>query len=52
MRDAEYLRDLVVREVYKPSHVSSAEQRADIFTKQLTRMSYLPLRGHLVDEVA
>ena len=52
LRDAEYLRDLVVREVYKPSHVSSAEQRADIFTKQLTRMSYLPLRSHLTDEVA
>ena len=51
LRDAEYLRDLVTREVYKPSHVSSAEQRADIFTKQLPRVSYTTLRAHLTTEL-
>ena len=42
----------VTREVFTPAvHVSSAEQRADIFTKQLPRMPYLVLREHITASV-
>ena len=51
LRDAEYLRDMVAREVYVPIHVTSAEQRADVFTKQLPRMPFLALREHLTTDV-
>ena len=48
LRDAEYLRDLVARDVFKPAHVPSAEQLADIFTKALLRQSFAALRARLV----
>ena len=51
LRDAEYLRDLVTREVFSPVHVSSAKQRADIFNKQLPRMPYLVLRENTTASV-
>ena len=51
LRDAEYLRDLVARETFKPTHVASADQRADTFTKQLPRMPFLAIRDHLVSDV-
>ena len=52
LRDAEYLRDLVAREVYAPTHVPSAEQVADIFTKALLRATFVALRAHLVGPVS
>jgi len=52
LRDAEYLRDLVTREVLAPSHVPSAEQVADLFTKALGRPTFLALRAQLVADVA
>jgi len=52
LRDAEYLRDLVARETYKPMHVASAEQRADILTKQLARPTYIALRNYLTRELS
>ena len=51
LRDAEYLRDLVARETFKPTHVASANQRADTFTKQLPRMPFLAIRDQLVSDV-
>ena len=51
LRDAEYLRDLVAREVLLPKHVISAEQVADMFTKAVARPNFNTLRARLVDEV-
>ena len=48
LRDAEYLRDLVAKEVYAPEHVSSAEQLADIFTKALPRPVFATLSARIV----
>ena len=52
LRDAEYLRDLVAREVLKPQHVSSSDQVADVFTKALPRLVFQALRALLVGAVA
>ena len=43
LRDAEYLRDLVAREVFKPEHVPSSRQLADAFTKALPRLVFAAL---------
>ena len=51
LRDAEYLRDMVSREAFTPKHVPSAEQRADIFTKQLLRSVFNTLRAYLTSDV-
>ena len=48
MREASYLRDLVARVVYKPEHVSSAEQLADILTKPVSRMLFMQLRDRIL----
>ena len=48
LRDAQYLRDLVAREVLRPSHVTSAKQLADIFTKALARVTFASHRERLV----
>jgi hypothetical protein len=48
LRDAEYLRDLVAREVFRPTHVPSAEQ---LFTKALMRAAFAALRPRLVGAV-
>ena len=48
LREAYYLRDLVARLVYRPTHVTSAEQAADIFTKALGRVTFQALRVRLV----
>ena len=47
LRDAYFLRDLVVRLVYKPVHVCSADQLADIQTKALPRITF----SRLVDAI-
>ena len=41
--NAEYLRDLVAREVFKPEHVPSSRQLADAFTKALPRLVFAAL---------
>ena len=51
MRDAEYLRDVVAREMFTPRHVTSAAQLADVFTKPLPRPTFMALRNQLVQEV-
>ena len=51
LRDAEYLRDMVAREAFRPQHVTSAEQRADVFTKQLMRHAFNTLRAYLTSDV-
>ena len=48
LRDAEFLRDMVAREVTVPRHVSSADQLADGFTKALPRLVFLAMRDRLV----
>ena len=47
LRDAEYLRDVVAREQFRPTHVPTEEQVADIFTKALPRPTFMHLRGRL-----
>ena len=47
LRDAYFLRDLVMRLVYKPVHVCSADQLADIQTKALPRITF----SRLVDMI-
>ena len=51
LRDAEYLRDLVAREVVVPRYVPSAEQIADAFTKPLPRQVFQALRALLVQQL-
>jgi hypothetical protein len=51
LRDAEYLRDLVAREVLAPSHVESKRMIADIFTKPLDRLLFVALRAFLVGAI-
>ena len=48
LRDAEYLRDLVAKEVLLPSYVTSAEELADIFTKALARPAFSYLANRLI----
>ena len=48
LREAFYLRDLVAREIFKPSHVPSRLQKADIFTKPLPRPLFVPARDSLL----
>ena len=48
LRDANFLRDLVARNVFAPEHVSSELERADIMTKCVVRAIFLRLRAHLV----
>ena len=48
LRDAEFLRDMVAREVTVPRQVSSADQLADGFTKALPRLVFLAMRDRLV----
>jgi len=52
MRESHYLRDVVARRVYSPEHVVSAENRADILTKALPRLTFLRLRGFLLQLAA
>ena len=40
LRDAYYLRDQVARSRVKPSHVVSANQRADMYTKAIPRVQF------------
>ena len=51
LRDAHFLRDIVARELFKPSHVSSEKELADIMSKAVTRPIFLLLRPHLVREI-
>lgn len=51
LRDAHFLRDVVAREVFKPEHVSSEEELADIMSKAVSRPIFLQLRPHLVRQV-
>ena len=51
LRDAYFLRDLVVRLVYKPVHVCSADQLADIQTKALPRIDPRITFSRLVDAI-
>ena len=48
LRDAHFLRDIVARGVFKPEHVSSENELADIMSKAVTRPIFLKLRPHLV----
>ena len=48
MRDSNYLRDLVAREVILPEFVPSEKQLADLLTKPLPRMLFVRLRDHLL----
>ena len=48
LRDAHFLRDVVARCVFKPSHVSSEEELADIMSKAVSRPIFLKLRPSLV----
>ena len=50
LRDANYLRDLVARQVFAPEHVPSASQLADIFTKALGRPLFPAMRALLLGE--
>ncbi len=51
LREAYFLRDVVSREIFKPSHVVSAEEKADVMTKAVARPVFLALRKHLVADV-
>ena len=51
LRDAHFLRDVVAREVFKPEHVSSEDELADIMSKAVSRPIFLKLRPHLVREI-
>ena len=51
LRDAHLLRDVVAREVFKPEHVSSEDELADIISKSVSRPIFLKLRPHLVREI-
>ena len=52
MRESHYLRDLVARRVYSPEHVVSSENKADILTKALPRLTFARLRGFLLQLAA
>ena len=52
MRESFYLRDLVARRVYSPEHVVSSENKADILTKALPRLTFARLRGFLLQLAA
>ena len=47
MRESHYLRDLVARLVYKPQHVLSANQLADVLTKALPRALFVQISKRL-----
>ena len=51
LRDANYLRDLVARQFFAPSHVSSADEIADILTKPLARALFVRLLAHMLAEL-
>ena len=44
------MRDLVARQFFAPSHVSSADEIADILTKPLARALFVRLRAHMLAE--
>mgnify|MGYP001451494581 CR=1 FL=1 len=48
LRDAHFLRDVVSREVFKPTHVPSQEEWADVMSKAVSRPTFLSIRPHLV----
>jgi hypothetical protein len=52
MRESHYLRDLVARRVYAPEHVVSSDNLADILTKALPRLTFVRLRGFLLQLAA
>ena len=52
LREAHYLRDLVARGKIRPSHVISALQRADIYTKALGRVAHVAERDALLHDGA
>ena len=47
MRDSNYLRDLVAREVFRPEFVPSEHQLADILTKPLPRVIFMRIRNKI-----
>ena len=49
LRAAEFLRDLVAREVIRLEHVSGTVMLADLLTKAVNRMLYLALVQLLID---
>jgi hypothetical protein len=51
LRDAEYLRDLVAREVLSPFHVETKRMIADIMTKAIERILFVALRASLVSAI-
>ena len=51
MRAANFLRDLVLKEVIMPSHVPGVTMLADLLTKAVSRPVYLRLRS-LLDSYA
>ena len=52
LRDAYFLRDVVAREIFKPMHVSSEKELADVMSKAVARPIFLVLRPHLVRALA
>ena len=48
MRDAYFLRDVVARLVFAPTHVSSEDELADALTKALGRAVFARLRDLLM----
>ena len=52
LRDAYFLRDVVARELFKPVHVSSENEVADIMSKAVSRPIFLQLRPQLVQSVS
>ena len=50
LRAAHELRDKVARDVFKPTYVEAAEQRADILTKPLGPAAHMPQLARLVVE--
>lgn len=50
LRDAHYLRDIVARDVLRPSHVASDKQLADILTKAQERATFLSMRARILQD--
>ena len=51
LRDAFFLRDVVARQMFKPEHVSSEEELADIMSKAVSRQIFVKLRSSLVQNI-
>ena len=51
LRDAYFLRDVVARGIFKPEHVPSEDELADVMSKAVARPVFMKLRPKLVSVV-